>query len=189
MKITQLFFWMAVTSMISRTAAIAQAENKTTNLDYSIGSGQGSDFISMPLLGMFGVSENPEWISSPKKRSGSREYPETYLRKNLSKFQSMKSGGRNMIIIGVPAMVGGAVLFADGMTHSDKSPYEEDGDAAKILGGMVLMVVGETMIIGGIVLYAFGNKRVNIYRRLLKEKGIEVSAGFNRRGICLTWHF
>jgi len=189
MRITHVIFLTAFIAGMIPAVVNAQTDDKNIRTAYPTKDGSDPVSFNFPKSDMTALNGLMFEMVSPKKRSRSREYPDAYLKKNLFKFQSMKSYGRNMIILGVPAIIGGAVLYADGMTHSIGHPYEEEGDEAKILGGIALMVVGEGMIIGGITLYAFGNKRVKVYRRLMKERGMEISAGLNSRGVCLTWHF
>jgi len=119
-----------------------------------------------------------------------QKYSEYELRTKLRSSLKKKHVGQTLVI-------GGGILNVIGLgiwssveegKHSFGSPQMEE-NFSKILGGTLLLIVGQVGLGVGIPLWITGGRRYNQYNRLLKKYDKNLSLKITNRGLGLHYNF
>ena len=117
------------------------------------------------------------------------ELSEEQLQGKVDKFQNMRTTGIVLTAIGIPAFIGGVILYVNGLDESNTSSGDISDIEGKAWAGLGLMVIGELALGGGIVLWAMGGSKVKKYRNELNMRQQSLSMQSGKHGIGLVYRF
>ena len=119
-----------------------------------------------------------------------QQYSEDELRTKLRRSLNKKHVGQGLVIAGgiLNAIGIGIWSSVEEGKHSFGSPQMEE-NLSKIIGGGLLLAVGQVGLGIGIPVWISGGTRSNTYNRLLKEYDKELSVKITNRGLGLHYSF